>query len=215
MAFALATVGMIYCIGMVVLLPFKRTRKFAFRTGLLAAIVTIPAMIIGGVQLNEDAQKAGFRNLEDKANAEKAGIADAKIWNERRVDFLSKWSAEERQKEADAKRTQADQQRNSDAACKADFNCWTNKFQHAATNACSPRIERLAKNNFEWTDSFTSPKFPRAVIAPNGEMITYAGDKMKMQNAFTAWTIVTYECDFDTQSGIAVAVRANPGQLSN
>ncbi|AYG59688.1 hypothetical protein [Rhizobium jaguaris] len=213
MAFVLAAIGMIYCVGMVVLLLFRRTRKFAFWTGLLAALITLPLLVVAGVQLDDDARKAGFRDADDKFNAQKAGISDAELWNERRVEFLSKWSAEERQKEADARRAEAEAGRSSNAACKADFNCWTNKFQRTATNLCAQQIEHLAKNNFEWTDSFSSPKFPRARISGPGTLITYVGDKIKMQNGFGAWTIVTYECDFDTEKGVVLAVRANQGQL--
>jgi len=215
MAFVLVVIGMIYCAGMVVLLLFRRTRKFAFWTSLLATLITLPLLVVAGVQLDDDPRKAGFRDADDKFRAQKAGISDAKLWNARRVEFLSKWSAEERQKDADARRAGAEARHDSDAACKADFNCWTNKFQRAATNLCAPQIEHLAKNNFNWIDSLSSPKFPRARISGPGTLITYVGDKIKMQNGFGAWKNVTYECDFDTEKGLVLAVRTNLGQLSN
>ncbi|MBY5442723.1 hypothetical protein HFO93_04370 [Rhizobium leguminosarum] len=213
MAFALSTVGMTYCLGMAVLLLFRRTRKFAFWTGLLAVIITLPLMVVAGVQIDDEAREAGFQNAQDRRDAQKAGISDPKLWSKQRSEFLSKWRSEELQKDAEAQQVKIDAERSSEAACKTDFNCWTNKFQRAATKACAPQVERAAKNNFEWTDSFTSPKFPRALINDSGASITYVGDAIKMQNGFGAWTIMTYECDFDTIAGAVVAVRVNPGPL--
>lgn len=215
MAFALSTVGMAYCLGMAVLLLFRRTRKFAFWTGLLAVVVMLPLLVVAGGELDENAREAGYQNAQDRRDAERAGISDPKLWSKQRSEFLSKWRSEELQKEAGAKQVKIDAERSSQAACKSDFNCWTNKFQRAATKACAPKVERLAKNNFEWSDSFSSPKFPRAMIDEDGTKITYVGDALKMQNGFGAWVIVTYECDFDTAAGTAIAVRVSPGQLSN
>ncbi|WP_222019512.1 hypothetical protein [Rhizobium laguerreae] len=201
--------------AMCILCFFKRYRKFAAWTGFLALALTIVALGIVGTELDAKAREAGYKNAEDHLNAQRAGILDPARWNKQRETFVKKWAAEEKQKEAAAEGKINQQQAQADASCRKDFNCWSNRFNRAATKVCAPQIEQAAKNNFEWTDSLAEPKFPRASIAENGATITYVGDAIKMQNGFGGWIIMTYECDFDTAAGKAVAVRVNPGQLSN
>ncbi|TBC51043.1 hypothetical protein [Rhizobium ruizarguesonis] len=206
--------GILYVLAMVFLALFKRCRKFALWTGLVAVAVTLTSMTVTGSQLSAEAKAAGYESVDDQRNAQRAGITDPVIWRSQREAYLKTWAAETKQKEAAAKAAKDQESAQADAICRKDFNCWSNKFNRAATKACAPQVERAAKNNFEWTDSFTAPKFPRAAIDDNGASITYVGDAIKMQNGFGAWIIMTYECDFDTAAGSAVAVRVNPGQLA-
>ncbi|WP_051447541.1 hypothetical protein [Rhizobium leguminosarum] len=214
MLVSISILGILYVMAMVFLALFKRCRKFALWTGLVAVAVTLTAMTVTGSQINADARAAGYDSADDQRNATRAGITDPAIWRSQREAYLRTWAAEKAQKEAAAKATKDQESAQADATCRKDFNCWSNKFNRAATKACSPQVERAAKNNFEWTDSFTAPKFPRASINDNGASITYVGDAIKMQNGFGAWVIMTYECDFDTVAGSAVAIRVNPGQLA-
>jgi hypothetical protein len=206
--------GILYVLAMVFLALFKRCRKFALWTGLVAVAVTLTSMTVTGSQINADARAAGYDSADDQRDAQRAGITDPAMWRTQREAYLRTWAGEKKQKEAAAKATKDQESAQADAICSKDFNCWSNKFNRAATKACAPQVERAAKNNFEWTDSFTSPKFPRAVINSNGASITYVGDAIKMQNGFGAWIIMTYECDFNTIAGSVVAVRVNPGQLT-
>lgn len=206
--------GILYVLAMVFLALFKRCRKFALWTGLVAVAVTLTSMTVTGSQLRAEAEAAGYESVDDQRNAQRAGITDPVIWRSQRDAYLRTWAAETKQKEAAAKAAKDQEGTQADATCRKNFNCWSNKFNRAAAKVCAPQVERAAKNNFEWTDSFTSPKFPRAVINDNGVSITYIGDAIKMQNGFGAWTIMTYECDFDTIAGRVVAVRVNPGQLA-
>jgi hypothetical protein len=79
---------------------------------------------------------------------------------------------------------------------------------------CKGPVERLAKNNFEWTDGLLEPKFShyRWKNQSTG-IITYIGDKIKFQNGFGAWIFHTYECDLDASGETVLEVRAQPGRL--
>ncbi len=215
MLVGISILGILYAVAMIFLALFKRSRKFALWTGLFALVVTLTAMIVTGSQINADARAAGYDSADDQRDAQRAGITDPAMWRSQREAYRRAWEAEKMQKDAAVKAAEGQESAQSNATCRKDFNCWSNKFNRAATKACAPEVERAAKNNFEWTDSFTSPKFPRAVINDDGASITYVGDAIKMQNGFGAWIIMTYECDFDTQAGRAIAVRVNPGQLTN
>jgi hypothetical protein len=210
----ISILGIFYVMAMMFLALFKRCRKFALWTGLAAVGVILTSLTVIGSQINADARAAGYDSVDDQRDAQRAGITDPALWHSKREAYLKIWAAEKKQQEAAAKAAKDQESAQADAICREDFNCWSNKFNRAATKACAPQVERAAKNNFEWTDSFTAPKFPRAAINDNGASITYVGDAIKMQNGFGAWIIMTYECDFDTAAGSAVAVRVNPGQLA-
>jgi hypothetical protein len=79
---------------------------------------------------------------------------------------------------------------------------------------CRDPIERLAKNDFEWTDGILEPKFShyRWRDEAKGEL-TYIGDKIKYQNGFGAWIHHTYQCDLDSSGERVMDVRAAPGRL--
>ncbi|MGC4084267.1 MAG: hypothetical protein QM736_19695 [Vicinamibacterales bacterium] len=103
-----------------------------------------------------------------------------------------------------------------EAKCRSDLHCWGEKHMASAMVRCRPVVERLAKNNFEWTDGLLEPKFShyRWRNQSTGE-VTYIGDKIKFQNGFGAWTFYTYECDLDPAGESVTDVRAQPGRLPN
>jgi hypothetical protein len=47
----------------------------------------------------------------------------------------------------------------SDEECRKSLQCWGEKHMVSAAVRCREPIERLAKNNFEWTDGILEPKF--------------------------------------------------------
>ncbi|OAP47638.1 hypothetical protein ATC00_22530 [Sinorhizobium americanum] len=101
-----------------------------------------------------------------------------------------------------------------EAECAANLDCWASKWQIRAGSDCQEPIQRLAKNNFEWTDSWAEPKLPRALwLNQSQKTVTYVGDKIKFQNGFGAWSIHTYECDYDPTTRTVLSVRVKPGQL--
>ena len=83
-----------------------------------------------------------------------------------------------------------------------------------ASFKCAPLIERLAQNNFEWTDKWYEPKLSHFKWRDKKhEVVTYAGDKIKYQNGFGAWVLSKYECDYNVALGVALDARASAGRL--
>ena len=105
-------------------------------------------------------------------------------------------------------------QKVSDTECMKSLKCWAEKHTVAAEVRCKEPVERLAKNNFEWTEGFLEPKFShyRWRNAATCE-VTYVGDKIKFQNGFGAWVFHTYECDLDASGERVTGVRASAGRM--
>jgi hypothetical protein len=76
--------------------------------------------------------------------------------------------------------------------------------------SCQELIEKKAKHAFEWTDGVLEPKMShyRWKDRRHG-VVTFIGDKMRMQNGFGAWNPVTYECDFDGSNVLGVRVQSD------
>ena len=119
-----------------------------------------------------------------------------------------------RQKQEEAERV-VRQKQEKEASCLNDLQCSFKKFSVDAEIDCSRPIERLAKNNFEWTDThWYEKKFDHIRWSdPSRKVVTYIGDKIKYQNGFGAWTYYTYECEFDTVNKKVLDVRAHEGRL--
>lgn len=97
----------------------------------------------------------------------------------------------------------------------ADLDCLANERFADASVACRRPIQGLAKYNYEWTDGWFTPRFSQYEVKDKVQkIVAYYGDKIKFQNGFGAWSIYTYECDFDLGSGKVIDVEANPGQLN-
>lgn len=80
--------------------------------------------------------------------------------------------------------------------------------------ACPPMIEHMAKYDFKWTDGWFDFKFqPRPLRTRDPDVVSYYGDKLKLQNGFGAWMNVIYYCDVNTKTGMIVNVRVKQGRL--
>jgi hypothetical protein len=102
----------------------------------------------------------------------------------------------------------------SDADCKKDLQCWGDRHSSAASVRCDSMIEKLAKFSFEWTDRWYERKFSKFGWENMDKgTLRFLGDKIKFQNGFGAWQIMTYECVFDPTTKIVLNVRAYPGQV--
>lgn len=102
----------------------------------------------------------------------------------------------------------------SDAACKADLQCWGDRHSIPAGVRCTNPVERLALNSHKWTDGFFESKFPRFGWKDKAAgTLTYAGDSIQFQNGFGAMVNHRYECDYDPASEQVIAVRAAPGRM--
>lgn len=114
---------------------------------------------------------------------------------------------------ATAEHAEAAKRREEDR-CTSDLDCYASKYQGQAGKDCRRSIEKMARNNFEWTNGTFEPILPRAVwLNKSRKLITYVGDRIKFQNGFGAWIIHTYECDYSPEDRRVLAVRASPGQL--
>ncbi|MCK7579297.1 MAG: hypothetical protein MZV65_28575 [Chromatiales bacterium] len=101
-----------------------------------------------------------------------------------------------------------------EAQCRQDLQCWGDRKSFAAAVKCAPHIERLAKYSFEWTDGWLGSKMSQFRWKNRDRgVITYIGDKIKLQNGFGAWSPYNYACDFDTMSETVLGVRLAQGSL--
>jgi hypothetical protein len=104
-----------------------------------------------------------------------------------------------------------------EVACRADIQCWGERHLSDANMACREPVERLAQYQHEWTDGMLENKFYQwrwaADGAADGSIVSYFGDRLKMQNGFGAWAVVTYRCDYNFEAGTVVDVMAAPGTL--
>lgn len=122
--------------------------------------------------LREAQQAAAAEQRQAQAEAERA---------EREASERA--AAEEERAAAEAERLAHVEQ------CQADLQCLGDEFSTEASVACGPRVERLAVNDYEWTNGFLEPKFSRFRWADReAGVITYIGDKIRYQNGFGAWT---------------------------
>lgn len=119
------------------------------------------------------------------------------------VDWYHQWS-----KDGDAETAE------KEAACKADLQCWGDKFGVASDIACGPAVERLAKYSFRWTTGTLDTKFSnfRWLDRPSG-YLTYIGGRLELQNGFGAYQNVIYTCDYDPIGKRVMNVSVKPGRL--
>jgi hypothetical protein len=91
------------------------------------------------------------------------------------------------------------------AECQRDLQCWGERNQPMAAKPCSDAVVALAKWDHEWTEAFIPSRFGRWSPGRTPDAILYQGDALKLQNGFGAWQRVKYYCEFEPQSGKAVA----------
>lgn len=98
--------------------------------------------------------------------------------------------------------------------CRADFTCWGRDRRIEAEIQCKRPIERQARYDHEWTDGWTEPMFSRFRWKDEeAGVMTYYGDRLRLQNGFGAWANVVYSCDFDTERNVALSVSVQAGRL--
>ncbi|MFD4837681.1 zinc-ribbon domain-containing protein [Achromobacter sp. NPDC058515] len=115
----------------------------------------------------------------------------------------------------DAAKPGASASKTEASSCNAtDLTCLGNAGVVSASVYCAREVEKLAKHDVKWTDSFLESKFDRFRWKDKQSgVITYLGDKAQFQNGFGAFTTVTYECDLAKDNKTVLAVRAKEGRL--
>ncbi|MGY0793227.1 hypothetical protein ACW7BJ_27995 [Azospirillum argentinense] len=175
-----------------------------------AATIGFVLLISGGNMLDRQAKELGFASNAELESARKAGFDSAETY--RAAMALQE---QEKARLAEAAAVQAAAAKaEEEKKCRTDLKCWGEKSVLSATFACRPLIERMAKHDFQWTDSWSEPKFShyRWKDKANG-IVTHIGDKIKLQNGFGAWTHYVYECDFNPITERVLDIRAKPGRL--
>ena len=160
------------------------------------------------------------RHAAEQKAAEERRAADKKINEERRLadrkqrEEADRRAAEERRKaDAEAERALAELKAAEERKCSLDLKCVAEKALLDASIKCASAVERLAKNNFEWIDSWLEQKFSRYLGNKDNSVITYVGDRIKYQNGFGAWIISVYACEFDVKNNRVINAYAQPGRL--
>ena len=92
--------------------------------------------------------------------------------------------------------------------CDADAKCFAEKYAGDAAGPCRRSVEALAQYDFQWIAGLKFSVYER--YPDNPTIITYSGDRIRFQNAFGAWRVMTYACDFNVVSGEAIEARADP-----
>jgi hypothetical protein len=172
-----------------------RSKILSIGGGFIAGVlgVGLVAGILGSGQKHDEQQAT--RSSDRQLNAVQAEPAEPAK------------PAERRQQNSDEKAAQ-------DALCAKDLQCWGDKHSVAAGVLCKRPIEALAKFSYKWTDGMFGLKFSRFRWLDRGSgTLTFIGDKIEMQNQYSAWQPQIYECDMDPKSRTVLAVRAKPGRL--
>jgi hypothetical protein len=108
---------------------------------------------------------------------------------------------------------QAAAEAKTEAACRTNLQCWGDKHAGDAAGPCKRAVQQLAKFDYEWTDGWTTSKFPRWGWAnKKAGTLRYAGDAVKFQNGFGALLPHRYLCDWNPTTKEVLAVRASPGR---
>jgi hypothetical protein len=97
------------------------------------------------------------------------------------------------------------------AANKSKSESPVEKYMFHAGVDCKPLIERHAKYSVKWTDGLLGGIFSKA--GQNGNVISYYGDKVQLQNGFGAYATYSYKCNYNTVTGTTDLVALEKGRL--
>lgn len=158
-----------------------------------------------------EAEQLDRKEAKEKAIAQKAKKEVKKT--ELRIEREAKREAEREQKEKQ-RNAALKAERSKKLNCRQELDCWGDKASTYASVLCPKHIERLAKNEHEWTDGFLGAKFTEYRWSDKeAGVVTLIGDSLKFQNGFGAMVNVVYECDIDPEPGEVINVRVSEGKL--
>lgn len=84
-------------------------------------------------------------------------------------------------------------------------------YSSRATAACAMQVVKYAKGNYEWVSGLGEKKFPLVYAETKGPGIfVIGGDKVRFQNAFGAWQVMSYQCAYDALNDRVVGVNIGP-----
>jgi hypothetical protein len=180
------------------------------KAAVVAGIVIGSLAAMSAVRLYLDHEEA-----QQKTALRQARIAEAKRRQAEANRPLTEEEAHEKRhaeqlaalEAAQAKEDAAAAQVRAEEACSQDVVCWSKPYLLDAKVRCESAVEKLAKWQYEWTDSiFGERKFLEPVWTDEGhKTFILAGHAIKMQNGFGAWRKVAYLCLYDPAQGRAEA----------
>ena len=222
-------IGLLFLLGSVLCIPSTKYKisnviGYPYETkhnAILIFILITSGLLLAAGSQDRKAQELGFTDAKEQKTAENKGAktkseydkilaAEAKKLEEQhslktRELAAAKAAVEEKKRLAKIE---------SDKACRADLLCWAEKHFATASVYCPPEIERFAKYDFKWTDGLLEVKLSRyAWKNKNKGIISYVGDKIKLQNGFGAFSNHIYICDVDTLNNQIINIKMAPGRL--
>ncbi|MBR1231971.1 zinc ribbon domain-containing protein [Bradyrhizobium sp. AUGA SZCCT0182] len=103
---------------------------------------------------------------------------------------------------------------NNALSCGEELDCLAKVSKRDAEKSCRDNVEGQAKHSFEWTNWAIDGIFTQYSWRDRqAKTITLAGDTVKFQNGFGAWTIMRYYCDYDPAKKALLSVRVSEGRL--
>lgn len=100
--------------------------------------------------------------------------------------------------------------------CGGNAVCFGQKYMARATVFCSKQVERIAKYDFKWTDSWYQAKYDRIAWKDKEKgWLIYAGDKIKFQNGFGAWGNFKYFCHYDPHRDLVLDIQVEAGRFGD
>lgn len=162
----------------------------------------------------EAAKEKAAVEARAKAEAEMAVKAKEEAKARAEAEVKAKMEAEAKAKiEAEAAAKAEEEAKAKAVACREEAECWYTKIEYAAKSLCKEGVERQAKYDYEWTDTWKAPAFTRVGWA-NKKKGTFniAGDEVKYQNGFGAWMRMKYICTIDPEEGL-IDIAVQEGRL--
>jgi hypothetical protein len=99
------------------------------------------------------------------------------------------------------------------AAPRCDVNCVRENAAKAA-EACAPRIEAQAPEDFDWITRPNPGIFQQAdPSSPSDSIVRYRGDSVRFMSSGKTWTRVSYECGYDVSAKTVSYVQVRSGRL--
>lgn len=134
--------------------------------------------------------------------------------------FITFFSGDEPTEEATAQAPQMTEAERAAAekaeleACRQDLQCWGEENWSMAEVICAEKIERLAKYEVKWTDSFPDNKLSRrAWLDQDAGTLSYYGDEVQFSNGYGAFENYVYRCDYDPAKKSVINVKLESGRL--
>ena len=98
--------------------------------------------------------------------------------------------------------------------CDGEIECIFNELKFELTPKCSKLVERQARYDVKWTSGFFGQKLiGYKWYSHEQKVVTFAGDKVKFQNRFGAWSNKIYQCHYHIEDDQIIGIEVSNGRL--